>query len=265
MACGTPVIGSSSGGIPEMVGEAGFIVPERDPSALAAAGSRGWPRMIACAVPCGRRVWPGTGSISAAWPTVKSWRVCSAFLPARRHQANRQVTYHYCCFFIGGTISEPGGANPETAPTVLRRHRLEKVRPGLVADAVLLPKTFREVLGTTPELSLRVNRYLPVRHLLLDVASGPVNTPSTWLMATGSGRRYESTYPQALRRRGTGFGRPGSYTSPPHCLACPSSPGAWRTHSNHCTPSTTYRPPTSPGLARTLPGAATGGPGGHCS
>ncbi len=40
MACGTPVIGSSSGGIPEMVGEAGLIVPEGDPPALAAALAR---------------------------------------------------------------------------------------------------------------------------------------------------------------------------------------------------------------------------------
>jgi glycosyltransferase involved in cell wall biosynthesis len=36
-ACGTPVIGSASGAIPEVVGRAGLIVPERDPAALAAA------------------------------------------------------------------------------------------------------------------------------------------------------------------------------------------------------------------------------------
>lgn len=36
-ACATPVIGSNSGAIPEVVGRAGIIVPERDPAALAAA------------------------------------------------------------------------------------------------------------------------------------------------------------------------------------------------------------------------------------
>lgn len=37
MACGVPVIGSDSGAIPETVGEAGLIVPELDPDALAKA------------------------------------------------------------------------------------------------------------------------------------------------------------------------------------------------------------------------------------
>jgi glycosyltransferase involved in cell wall biosynthesis len=37
MAAGVPVIGSSSGAIPEVVGDAGLIVPERDPVALAGA------------------------------------------------------------------------------------------------------------------------------------------------------------------------------------------------------------------------------------
>ncbi len=36
-ACGTPVIGSTSGAIPEVVGRGGLVVPERDPSALASA------------------------------------------------------------------------------------------------------------------------------------------------------------------------------------------------------------------------------------
>jgi len=36
-ACGTPVIGSRSGAIPEVVGAAGLIVPEGDPEALALA------------------------------------------------------------------------------------------------------------------------------------------------------------------------------------------------------------------------------------
>jgi glycosyltransferase involved in cell wall biosynthesis len=37
MACGTPVVGSSSGAIPEVIGDAGLVVPERDPAALASA------------------------------------------------------------------------------------------------------------------------------------------------------------------------------------------------------------------------------------
>jgi glycosyltransferase involved in cell wall biosynthesis len=39
-ACGTPVIGSDSGGIPEVVGEGGVIVPEANPAALAEAIQR---------------------------------------------------------------------------------------------------------------------------------------------------------------------------------------------------------------------------------
>lgn len=35
MACGVPVVGSDSGAIPEVVGSAGFIVPEGNPAALA--------------------------------------------------------------------------------------------------------------------------------------------------------------------------------------------------------------------------------------
>jgi glycosyltransferase involved in cell wall biosynthesis len=35
MAAGVPVVGSSSGAIPEVIGEAGLVVPERDPDALA--------------------------------------------------------------------------------------------------------------------------------------------------------------------------------------------------------------------------------------
>jgi glycosyltransferase involved in cell wall biosynthesis len=40
MACQVPVIGSSSGAIPEVIGEAGLIFPERDHHALAAALER---------------------------------------------------------------------------------------------------------------------------------------------------------------------------------------------------------------------------------
>ncbi len=40
MAAGVPVVGSSSGAIPEVIGDAGLVVPERDPAALAAALDR---------------------------------------------------------------------------------------------------------------------------------------------------------------------------------------------------------------------------------
>jgi glycosyltransferase involved in cell wall biosynthesis len=40
MACGIPVIGSSSGAIPEVVADAGIIVPENDAGALSSAIER---------------------------------------------------------------------------------------------------------------------------------------------------------------------------------------------------------------------------------
>ena len=40
MSCGVPVIGSSSGEIPNVVGDAGLIVPEGDVAALAGAIER---------------------------------------------------------------------------------------------------------------------------------------------------------------------------------------------------------------------------------
>jgi glycosyltransferase involved in cell wall biosynthesis len=40
MAAGVPVVGSSSGAIPEVIGDAGLVVPERDPGALAQAIDR---------------------------------------------------------------------------------------------------------------------------------------------------------------------------------------------------------------------------------
>jgi glycosyltransferase involved in cell wall biosynthesis len=40
MAAGVPVVGSSSGAIPEVIGDAGLVVPERDPRALVAGQLR---------------------------------------------------------------------------------------------------------------------------------------------------------------------------------------------------------------------------------
>jgi glycosyltransferase involved in cell wall biosynthesis len=39
-ACGVPVIGSDSGAIPEVLGDRGLVVPERNPVALAQAMTR---------------------------------------------------------------------------------------------------------------------------------------------------------------------------------------------------------------------------------
>ncbi len=58
-ACGTPVIGSDSGAIPDVVGEGGLVVPEGDPAALADAimDLRGRPQ---------RRVELGRAGLAAA-------------------------------------------------------------------------------------------------------------------------------------------------------------------------------------------------------
>ena len=50
-ACGTPVIGSTSGSIPDVIGPGGWIVPERDPDAVAACIDRlsSDPAMVAAA------------------------------------------------------------------------------------------------------------------------------------------------------------------------------------------------------------------------
>jgi glycosyltransferase involved in cell wall biosynthesis len=66
MAAGTPVIGSTSGAIPEVIGDAGLVVPERDSAALARAIDRvlGEPRLRETLEERGRRrvqqhfAWP---------------------------------------------------------------------------------------------------------------------------------------------------------------------------------------------------------------
>ncbi len=57
MAAGVPVVGSSSGAIPEVVGDAGLVVPERDSAALGAALDRllGDPRLRSELAERGRR------------------------------------------------------------------------------------------------------------------------------------------------------------------------------------------------------------------
>ena len=68
MAAGVPVIGSSSGAIPEVVGDAGLIVPERDPAALAEAIARvlAEPDLRAELIQRGRQA----ATTRFAWPTI---------------------------------------------------------------------------------------------------------------------------------------------------------------------------------------------------
>lgn len=68
MAAGVPVIGSSSGAIPEVIGDAGLVVPERDPPALAEAIRR----VLADASLRQTLVERGRARVQArfAWPVV---------------------------------------------------------------------------------------------------------------------------------------------------------------------------------------------------
>ena len=74
MAAGVPVVGSSSGAIPEVIGDAGLVVPERDPAALAEAIDR----VLSDAtlrerlIDSGRAVRP-RGSTGRWWPS-RRWR-----------------------------------------------------------------------------------------------------------------------------------------------------------------------------------------------
>jgi glycosyltransferase involved in cell wall biosynthesis len=92
MAAGVPVIGSSSGAIPETIGDAGLVVPERDPLALAQAIDRVLrePDLRATLVQRGlRRVRE-----SFAWPVVAEQTaglLRSAVAYRRRGQAWQQV------------------------------------------------------------------------------------------------------------------------------------------------------------------------------
>ena len=85
-ACGIPVIGSSSGSIPSVVGEGGWIVPEGDPNALATLLDRlaTNPQLTADAK-------------MAALRNIKRFgreKVAQDFLSALRHAANLRRTRH---------------------------------------------------------------------------------------------------------------------------------------------------------------------------
>jgi glycosyltransferase involved in cell wall biosynthesis len=88
MAAGVPVIGSDSGAIPEVIGDAGLIVPERDPAALANAIAR----VLADADLRARLVDRGRHRANTrfAWPVVAEQTVAlfrSAMLHRRRAPA----------------------------------------------------------------------------------------------------------------------------------------------------------------------------------
>jgi glycosyltransferase involved in cell wall biosynthesis len=83
-ACGVPVIGSTSGSIPSVVGEGGWIVPEGDPDALATLLDRlaTKPHLVADAK-------------IAALRNIKRFdreKVAQDFLSALRHAANLRRT-----------------------------------------------------------------------------------------------------------------------------------------------------------------------------
>jgi glycosyltransferase involved in cell wall biosynthesis len=89
MAAGVAVIGSSSGAIPEVIGEAGLVVPERDPTALANAISR----LLKDSDLRQALVERGRQRVRArfAWPVVAA-QTSELFRAAVAHR--RQVTAH---------------------------------------------------------------------------------------------------------------------------------------------------------------------------
>jgi len=94
MAAGVPVIGSNSGAIPEVIGDAGLIVPERDPNALAAAIER----VLADAALRAGLIDRGQQRVAArfAWPVVAEQTGAlfrSAMLHRRRAPASLEEGY----------------------------------------------------------------------------------------------------------------------------------------------------------------------------
>jgi glycosyltransferase involved in cell wall biosynthesis len=89
MAAGVPVVGSSSGAIPEVIGDAGLVVPERDPRALAGAIDRVLrePGLRETLVERGRK----RVQDHYAWPVIAD-QTLELFRSAVAHR--RQVTAH---------------------------------------------------------------------------------------------------------------------------------------------------------------------------
>jgi glycosyltransferase involved in cell wall biosynthesis len=88
MAAGVAVVGSSSGAIPEVIGEAGLVVPEADPAALAAALDRllGDPRLRESLVERGRQ----RVASQYAWPVLAA-RTRELYLRALAHRQTRRA------------------------------------------------------------------------------------------------------------------------------------------------------------------------------
>jgi glycosyltransferase involved in cell wall biosynthesis len=89
MAAGVAVVGSSSGAIPEVIGDAGLVVPERDPEALARALDRllADPGLRAELAARGR----ARAAACFAWPVVARATLEQVYLPALAHR--RQVLH----------------------------------------------------------------------------------------------------------------------------------------------------------------------------
>jgi glycosyltransferase involved in cell wall biosynthesis len=88
MAAGVAVVGSSSGGIPEVIGDAGLVVPEADAAGLAAALDRvlGDPGLRESLVERGRR----RAASQYAWPVLAA-RTRELYLRALAHRQTRRA------------------------------------------------------------------------------------------------------------------------------------------------------------------------------
>jgi glycosyltransferase involved in cell wall biosynthesis len=86
MAAGVPVVGSSSGAIPEVIGDAGLVVPEGDPGALASALDR----LLADAALRSTLVARASQRVASqyAWPVVAA-RTRELYLRAVAHRLGR--------------------------------------------------------------------------------------------------------------------------------------------------------------------------------
>jgi glycosyltransferase involved in cell wall biosynthesis len=96
-ACGTPVIGSSCGAIPDVIGRGGWIVPEADPSAMAAL----FDRLAAAPEEIAARATAGLANVGARFTNqivandlARGWRAAFAAHHSPRRSAARLQPAH---------------------------------------------------------------------------------------------------------------------------------------------------------------------------
>lgn len=87
-ACGTPVIGSTSGAIPDVIGEGGWVIPESDPASLAALIDH----LAVSPAEIAARAEAGLANVASrftyravAADLVRGWRAARAAGAAHRH------------------------------------------------------------------------------------------------------------------------------------------------------------------------------------